>query len=320
MLISNTIFIAGLSLELSYLLKLDLILVFVTFYIILAVLFFVYVALMQLAIKLVRGKGSLGKTFMVICYSSSPINFVSLLFFLAFSENIYASSSLMELPWLGLLASIPYIFYLVVVGISVSSEISGSRALAALMIQLFIFPLLPVILYSVPVYLYKYGAICSFQSSECFLLVEEWHTTEGHIISGNRSDIPLKLIDFPMYDVEEGNKKIWVPFIRDDLKDLSNVSIIFGYGKSLEGDIGGGISSSLSTFEEFPLHINRSGYSIDIISNDRVLINNNIEIPPGGQHLFISNYTENYGNTTVNIQHTIRIKNYGNYPKDSFYT
>lgn len=152
------------------------------------------------------------------------------------------------------------------------------------------------------------------------MLVEEWHTKEGHIISGSRSDIPFRAIDFPLYNIQEGSKKIWIPFIRKDLKCLSNVSIIFGYGVSLEGDIGMGISSSLNTYEEFPLHINRSGYSIDIISNDQVLINNNIEIPPGGQHLFISNYTENYGNTTVKIQHTIRIKNYGNYTKDSFYT
>lgn len=165
MFISNTVFIAAFGLGLSYLANrhgnfnlLDHILEkFVPFYIVLAVLFFVYVALMQLAIKLVRGKGSLDKTFMVICYSFSPINFASWLFFLAFTENIYASSSFMALPfWLGLLASILYIFYIIVVGISITYEISGSRAFAALMIQLFIFALIPTILTSVSTFLYQY--------------------------------------------------------------------------------------------------------------------------------------------------------------------
>ena len=164
MFISNTVFIAALGLGLSYLANrhgnfnlLNLILEkFVPFYIVLAVLFFVYVALMQLAIKLVRGKGSLDKTFMVICYSFSPINFASWLFFLAFTENIYASSSLMELPfWLGLLASILYIFYLLVVGISVTSDIPRGRALAALIIQLSIIVFTPIILTYAPAFFYQ---------------------------------------------------------------------------------------------------------------------------------------------------------------------
>lgn len=153
-----------------------------------------------------------------------------------------------------------------------------------------------------------------------FLLVEEWHNTDGRIISGSRRDIPFRAIDFPMYDIEEGNKKIWVPFMRDDLKCLSNVKIIFGYGVSLDGDMGMGISSSLSTYKEFPFHVNRSGYSIDIISDDLVFINNKIKIPPGGQYSIISNSTEYYGNTVVQVQHTTTIKNYGNYSEDSIYT
>jgi len=164
MLISNTVFIEALGLGLSYLANrhgnfnlLDHILEkFVPFYIVLAVLFFVYVALMQLAIKLVRGKGSLDKTFMVICYSFSPINFASWLFFLAFTENIYASSSLMELPfWLGLLTSILYIFYLLVVGISVTSDIPRGRAFAALIIQLSVIVFTPIILTYAPAFFYQ---------------------------------------------------------------------------------------------------------------------------------------------------------------------
>jgi hypothetical protein len=151
----------------------------------------------------------------------------------------------------------------------------------------------------------------------CFLLIEEWHSIEGSLLSGNSSEVPIILIDFPTYNINEASKKIRVPYRQERLENLSNTKIIFASGESRGGVIGGGISSHLIPIEDFPVHINRGAYSIDIISNERVLINNNTEIPPGDQYSYDSNSTINYGSAVVSIHSRTTIRNYGIWPKDS---
>lgn len=164
MLISESVlllgFLLGLLFRQGYLTALPLI----DLYIFLAQWSIVYIALLQLATILVRGKGKLNQTFKVICYSFSPLNFGAL-FAIAVNVaiptnlNLYSLTRylLIILLIVCLLSSVLYMFYIVVVGISITSEISGSRAFAALMIQLFIFALIPTILAYAPAFFHQYG-------------------------------------------------------------------------------------------------------------------------------------------------------------------
>ncbi|MCZ7385781.1 MAG: Yip1 family protein [Candidatus Methanoperedens sp.] len=148
MLISNIVFTAGSFLEFFFLPETSNVLKvaglfikeLVVYYIILAILFFIFVGLIQLAIIIVKGKGGLNQTFKVLCYSFSPINF-AWPFYLAMTASFYLNNgaSLIQILFmLGLFASLLYIFYLAVKGIAVTSDVSGVRASAALTMPLLI--------------------------------------------------------------------------------------------------------------------------------------------------------------------------------------
>ena len=121
------------------------------FYIVTTVLFLIfYIALMQLAVRIVGGKGKFKDTFKVICYSYSPLNF-AWIFGLAMTISLssfdeitafFISSFFM----LALLASVIYIFYIAIVGLSITSEISRLRAFATFIIQIFLYSTIAIIL------------------------------------------------------------------------------------------------------------------------------------------------------------------------------
>ena len=169
MLISNVIYVAGSFLGFFFLSEASNVLTvaslffreLVVFYLILAVLFFtVHIGSMHLAVLIVKGNDKFNQTFKVICYSFSPINFAWLFVVImtaAASLKSFAALLVAILPMLGLFASVLYIFYILVVGISVTSEISGGRAFAALMIQLFIYAFISMVLVIGTVLLYQYS-------------------------------------------------------------------------------------------------------------------------------------------------------------------
>lgn len=158
MLGSNAVYIMGLFLgEFFYY---SVFTELIVLYIILAVLFFIYVALMHLAILMVGGKNKFNQTFKVICYSFSPMNFAwifVLVLIAATSLWNFIGPPVALFPMLGLFASVLYIFYILVTGISVTSEIHRGRAFAALTIQLFIIIFIPIILTYAPALFHQYS-------------------------------------------------------------------------------------------------------------------------------------------------------------------
>lgn len=175
-----------------------------------------------------------------------------------------------------------------------------------------------------------YFCLVKHEDSKTFLLIEVWHFKSGYVISGNASDIPFLCIDFPTYNIDETSRKL-VDYGNLKNKDLTQTKIIIGNGSSISGDIGGGAASRLYTYNNFPIHIfqmayfcgkNVFNYTLDIISNEEVLINNSINIPTNEQYSYYLNYTEDFqsvhgGNATVAICERIMIKNYGVWSKDA---
>jgi len=164
LLVSNTIFIAGTLLGLLFsgappilLLVIFLFASIAILYVLLAIVFStIYSAVLHLAVFMVKGKGKFHQTFKVICYSASPINFAGLFIFVTVMAFFRGSlTGLSTVILLGLFISMLYMFYIVVVGISVTSDISGSRAFAALMIQILIFAIIPILAYA-PVFFQQY--------------------------------------------------------------------------------------------------------------------------------------------------------------------
>lgn len=91
-----------------------------------------YIFLMHFVIRLAGGKGKIEDTFMVFCYSLSPLNFIWILYFL----GPYYFGSWISVPlfplWIG---GILYILFIMIAGISVRSGITKPRALGAAMAQ-----------------------------------------------------------------------------------------------------------------------------------------------------------------------------------------
>ena len=87
-----------------------------------------YISLMHFVIRFFGGRGKIEDTFMVFCYSVSPLNFFWILNFLA---PYYFWSSFLLL-WIG---CIMYMLYIIITGISVRSGITKSRAFAAVIAQ-----------------------------------------------------------------------------------------------------------------------------------------------------------------------------------------
>jgi len=165
-LISNFVFTAGLLLEFfiynTALLALQATVFYlmgmVVYYIILAILLFIFVGLIHLGIILVKGKGELNQTFKVLCYSFSPINFAWL--FIAFAIGSFNFNEIDEfiIFLLGLLAILFYMLYLAIKGIAVTTYISKARASAALTVPLVISA--AIIFFLIP------GLISSYDSGE----------------------------------------------------------------------------------------------------------------------------------------------------------
>lgn len=115
------------------------------YFLIAAASIFFYAVLMHLAVRLVGGSGGFNRTFKVVCYSYSPLNLLwvpaLIIAGMLSLKNIIAF--MVSLPLLLILfAGMLYMYYLVVVGISVTSTISKLRALAALVIQLIIYTII----------------------------------------------------------------------------------------------------------------------------------------------------------------------------------
>lgn len=147
-----------------------LILTVIIFYTVITVLFFIfYIALMQLAVRMVGGKGKFKDTFKVICYSYSPLNFAwifGLAMSIALSFFNEVTALLVSIPFmLALLASVIYIFYIEIVGLSITSEISRLRAFAAFVIQMFLYSAIAMILIFGFVLVYAFAADTQYNYS-----------------------------------------------------------------------------------------------------------------------------------------------------------
>ncbi|MFA4936600.1 MAG: Yip1 family protein, partial [Candidatus Methanoperedens sp.] len=113
-----------------------------------------FIVLLHLAVRLVKGKGSFNNTVKVICYSEAPLNFAWIFYVLM----IFAGD--MEYPVISILsaafwiATTYYVYYIILAGISVTSGITMPRAFAALMVQFFMFAVVIAIFVS-GIYLYS---------------------------------------------------------------------------------------------------------------------------------------------------------------------
>ncbi|HEY9204388.1 MAG TPA: YIP1 family protein [Candidatus Methanoperedens sp.] len=129
-------------------------------YLLYTLLMIFYIVLMHLAVTLVGGKGNFNDTFKVVFYSSSPLSFAWIFMLGMFVGIMFKSiiTMLITLPLiLAILACYIYIFYIQVIGISVTSGITRLRAFAALLIQLFIYAFIAFILLIVFVFFFIYA-------------------------------------------------------------------------------------------------------------------------------------------------------------------
>ena len=111
--------------------------------------FLISIALMQLSVRIVGGKGAFNDTFKVLSYAVAPLNF-AWVFMVPMSAAIAAKSTILMLIamvfillWL---VSMLYILYIEIVGISVTSAITKTKAFVAIVIQIFIFFVIYMIL------------------------------------------------------------------------------------------------------------------------------------------------------------------------------
>ncbi|MBU4076187.1 MAG: YIP1 family protein [Euryarchaeota archaeon] len=120
------------SIYLYILLILFIIIAFILF------LSLIYITLMHFVIRLIGGIVKIEDTFMVFCYSVSPLNIIWILNFLSVFPGAYDYYSgtwiyfLFSLLWIG---CILYILYIMITGISVRSGITKPRAFAAAFVQ-----------------------------------------------------------------------------------------------------------------------------------------------------------------------------------------
>lgn len=102
------------------------------------ILSLLFIALMHFVVRLVGGKGKIEDTFMVFCYSVSPLNLMWILNFLTafplaygyYSGNLI--SLVISILWMG---SILFMLYIMITGISVRSGITKPKAFVAAMVQ-----------------------------------------------------------------------------------------------------------------------------------------------------------------------------------------
>lgn len=103
---------------------------------------FFYVALMQLAVIMVGGKGRFNDTFKVVSYSYAPVNFAWVFAFVMMAsiplEGVVAMLIFTPLM-LALLAAVFYMYYIIIAGISVTSKMTRLKALAVVIIHYFIY-------------------------------------------------------------------------------------------------------------------------------------------------------------------------------------
>lgn len=121
----------------------NLLLALLLLYVVLAVPSILFYATLQhISVLLVGGKGKFNDTLKVICYSYAPMNFAWLFglpMVLAIALESMIGILIALVFMVPLFASILYMFYIVVVGIAVTSGISRSRAFASIIIQLIIY-------------------------------------------------------------------------------------------------------------------------------------------------------------------------------------
>ncbi|MCZ7382753.1 MAG: Yip1 family protein [Candidatus Methanoperedens sp.] len=166
MIISNIVFTAGLFLGFFFYNTASVALQatafylmgMVVYYIILAILLFIFVGSMHLGIILVKGIAELNQTFKVICYSFSPINFAWLFIAAAIGSFNFNEIAEFIIFLLGLFASLLFILYLAVKGISVTAYVSEARASAALTV--------PLVINAAIIFVLIPGLISSYDSGE----------------------------------------------------------------------------------------------------------------------------------------------------------
>jgi hypothetical protein len=103
---------------------------------------FFYAALMQLAVIMLSGKGKFNDTFKVMCYSYAPINLIWIFALIMMASLSFGGivAILIALPSvLAFLVGFLYVYYIVIAGISITSEMTKLRALAAVIIHYFIY-------------------------------------------------------------------------------------------------------------------------------------------------------------------------------------
>lgn len=116
------------------------------------ILSLLYVSLMYFVARFVGGKGKIEDTFMVFCYSASPLNLMWTLNFLTAFPLAYGYY---YGPWIFILISmlwicgILYMLYIMITGISVRSGITKPRAFAAAMVQ----PIVIIIVFLVIIFI-----------------------------------------------------------------------------------------------------------------------------------------------------------------------
>ena len=190
-----------------------------------------------------------------------------------------------------------------------------------------------IILLTVPIVYYVYSHQSqknhgqNTTASTDFLLLEIWHSTEGYLLSGNRSDIDFLCIDFPLYGINASSQTVVDYWHHANQTDISKLSVLYGRGSSLGGVIGGGAGSDLTFYNATPIIISvdaylndskRFTYTVTINETRHVFLNDTIMINPGDEYNWYYNHTKKYGeNTTVEIKEVIKIKNYGIWPISS---
>ncbi|VVB97427.1 Yip1 domain protein [uncultured archaeon] len=118
-----------------------------------------YIGLMHLAVLIVGGKAKFNDTFKVVCYSFSPLNFAWIFGFGTFLAISFKNMAVMlvSLPlMMALFVCLLYIYYIEVIGLSVTSGITRLRAFAAVLIQLFIYTMIVFILLMVLVLFFMF--------------------------------------------------------------------------------------------------------------------------------------------------------------------
>ena len=155
------------------------------------ILSLLYVSVMHFVARFVGGKGKIEDTFMVFCYSASPLN---LIWILNFFNVFLAPYGYYFETWIFFLISMLwiectlYMLYIMITGISVRSGITKSRAFAAAMVQ-------PIVI----ILVFLFMIFISSQSSY-YPGIETYVPQE--ILSGGFEESPVRIVQIPQkYDL-----------------------------------------------------------------------------------------------------------------------